>query len=67
MAGALKKAVRNFLIITVAAIALAVLLSRSERAREVLSPPGAELPPGVTFGDRASSVDVDSNAGGPGE
>ena len=47
MASFLTKALRNSIIITAVAIALAVLFSRSERAREQFAPPGAPLPPGV--------------------
>jgi hypothetical protein len=53
MAGFLQSALRNFLIITVAVIALAVLFSRSNQARTMLAPPGAELPPGVQLNEDA--------------
>ena len=44
MAGYLKKAVRNFLIITVAIIAAIVILANSERARNLVTPPGYDIP-----------------------
>lgn len=43
----LGRMLRNFLIITVAIVALAILLSNSQKARDTLAPPGLAVPPGL--------------------
>jgi hypothetical protein len=40
----LKSTARNFIIVTVVVVALAILLSRSEDARQMLAPPGVDIP-----------------------
>jgi len=60
MASFIKSAFRNFILITIVAIALAVLFSRSNQARDMLAPPGAELPPGVNL-DRAQTQDPEQS------
>lgn len=46
----LKSTARNFVIVTVLVVALAILLSRSEDAREMLAPPGTEIPANPAVG-----------------
>ncbi len=47
MQGFIKKSFRNIVLITLAIIALAVLLRSSPQTRTMLTPKGAQLPPGI--------------------